>query len=97
MEKQGVKELMELLDAIKILTASGMKIAIDFDINKLISELVALGMQFAVLKEAFTGLKQIVVEVKDLDQEEVVAIVNKIFEIINVVKENLPKEEEPAV
>jgi len=96
MEKQGIKELMELLEAIKILTAAGMKVAIDFEVSKLISELVALGMQFGALQEAFIGIKGIVTEAQDLEEAEVVEIVKKVFEIIEVVKANLPKKEEPA-
>jgi len=94
MEKQGIKELMELLEAIKILTETGMKIGFNFSANVLISELVALGMRFNELKEAFTNIKGILEEGKDLDQEEIITIVNKVFEIVRIIKANLPEKKE---
>ena len=46
MESKSIKELMELLEAVKILVVVGVKLGFNFSIQLLISELVALGMQF---------------------------------------------------
>ena len=89
-ENQSIDQLMELLEAIKLLATTGVKVAYSFSTATVISELITLGMNFEGIKKAFTDLDKIPSEMADLTEEEVVSIVSKIFEIINAIKAVIP-------
>ena len=87
MEEKGIKELSELLDGIEILLVAGKKIAAD-GINKDDLTIVfELFNQFSVLKEAFTGLKELPAEIKDIDEAELLMLGTKLYSIIKSLKE----------
>jgi len=89
MEEKGVKELMEALEGLKILLEAGLKVSKDFSVSKLVSEGAALALRFGDLKDAVVGLKEVAGEVKDLDHDEVVQIVSKVYELVELVKVRL--------
>lgn len=93
-EKKGIKELMELLEAIEIVGVPAVRLAKNFSINLLISELVALGMKFDEIKDGIAAVKEIVGEVKDIDEEEAIAVIAKIYAVIKAIKAELAVEKE---
>lgn len=85
-KKVGVKEVSELLEGLEKLAKFGVKVLEDGVVNvKDIGALVALSKDLEVLVDAFEGLGSIDDELKDLDQEEIIMIVIKVFGIIKSV------------
>lgn len=85
-EEKSIKEISELLEGLKLLGVAGTKIAKDGIKFDDVAHLVALATEFGKLKSAFEDLKEIPAEAKDLKQDEVLAIVAKVFEIIEAIK-----------
>ncbi len=82
-ENKNIKEIMEVLAALKVLVKAGKEIAADgkVDVSDLKS-LVPVLTQFGVFIEAVKGANEISGEVKDLDTTELVTIVTEIYQII---------------
>ena len=84
-EKQelGTKELIEFLDALKVLAVFAGGVLKDGKVDaKDLASLASLGIQFPVLMSGFSGLPAALDEAKDLDKPEVVQILNKLYEAV---------------
>jgi len=85
----AIKETLEVLEAVKTIAVIGTK---TFKDGVQISDLGALSelaANFSVFSEAVKGIDQVDDEFKDLSQEEILQLINKIFEIVKDVKEVL--------
>lgn len=86
-EAKGIKEIMELLDGVKVLALAGKKITADGKVNladfPILMEVLA---KFGVLNAAYQGLGEAVLEGKDLSMDEAQAIVDKVMEIAKALK-----------
>jgi len=82
MEKKGIKELMEVLAAVEILAVCVKKVMKDGKVD--LSDaavLVELGAQFPAFAAAVDGLKDIPAEAKEIDAQEAIEIVGKLYGI----------------
>lgn len=86
-EKQSIKELLELLEGMKLLALDGKKVLADGKVN-LADIPVAMELlgQLDVLGAAVRGADQIPSEVKDLSLEEAQQIIAKVLEIAAALK-----------
>lgn len=87
---ESIKETLELMESLEILAVAGAKIAKDGKLSP--SDLTVvydLLMKSSKLSDGFKGIKQLPVEMKDLDASEIEQIISKTFVIINNVKEVL--------
>ena len=79
-EKKGIKESLELIEGLKVI---GVDVAKAFADGKIGLEdaplLLDLATKQKVLVDAFSGLGELGVEVKDLDMVELQAIVAALF------------------
>lgn len=88
--KADIKETMELLESLEILAVAGAKIAKDGKLSPSdLTVIYNLLMEASKISDGFKGLKQLPVEVKDLEAQEIESIISKTFVIINAVKEVL--------
>lgn len=89
-EKQDIKELMELLKAIEVIAVGAAKVAKD---KKILPDdllvLIDLMKQVDTFKDAFSGLKELPAEVKDLDETEIAQLIMAVFGIVKSVKDAL--------
>lgn len=86
-EKKGIKEILEMLEGMKVLAALGKSMAADGKINLAdLPQLVVLVNNFGVLSAAINGMGELPAEAKDMDKEEAKQIVDKVFEIIEALK-----------
>jgi len=89
-ESQDIKEIMDIMDLLQALAIAGAKVGKDGKIGPndllVILDLLKDADKF---KEAFTGLKEIPSEAKDLTEDEVFALLAKLFVIIKAVKSEL--------
>lgn len=86
MEKQelGTQELMEFLDALKVLAVFGGGVMKDGKVDASdLASLASLGIQFPILMAGFSGLPAALDEAKDLDKAEVIQILNKLYETVS--------------
>lgn len=85
---KDIKETLELLDSLGMLAVAGKKIAADGKISvDDLTTLISLSAKLDDLVKGFSGLKEVVEEVKDLDESEVVQIIGKIYQITKDINE----------
>lgn len=85
----GVKEIVELLDGLTLVSETLASAAKDgFHLNDII-KIVDLAKNHKVLVEAIKGLDQVVVEAKDLKVDEISLIAGKVLELVQKVKAQL--------
>jgi len=86
-EKQGIQEILELIEGLKTLASDAKAILADGKIN--LADLpvaMALLSQLGVLGAAVKGLDQVPAELKDLDAAELEQIGAKILELVAVIR-----------
>lgn len=78
----GVKETLEVLEAVKVLAESGKKVLADGKVSiGDIGTLLDLMKKFPVVNAGIQGAELVPVEIKDLDAEEAELLVAKALEI----------------
>ena len=85
-EKLGIQNIVEIMDALKVLGVSGVKIAkggIGLDD---IPKVIELAKQYEVIEAAIKDAEIAVDEAKDLDQGEAAMLVGKVFELVSAIK-----------
>lgn len=81
----GIKETLELMDGLKMITASLGAVMEDKKINmKDFPVLIGMLTQFQTLVEAYKGADEVWKELKDLDETESAQLIAKVYEIIAV-------------
>lgn len=86
-KKLGTKEMMEALEAIKILSVAGAKIGADGKINTDdLKHLVDVAKKANTIIDGFKRLDMAVEEAKYLDEEGSMKVLAKVFEIIKAFK-----------
>lgn len=86
-EAKSIKELLELLEGVKLLGVAGKKVFADGKID--MADLpLALGLlqKLSVLSAAVQGADQLVAEVKDLSADEANQLVLKVLELAAAIK-----------
>lgn len=87
-EKQvAIKELMELLDALGILGVAGKKIAKDGIGVDDLAHVIELGSKLEQILDGFKGLKKIGEEIKDIEQDELLQIIGKVYSLVDKINE----------
>jgi hypothetical protein len=87
MEKKGISETLELLEGLKIAAIAISKISKDKKVNaEDLPVLIELASEFEVLVKAFNNLSEIPEELKDLEEDEIIAIITKVYSIGKEVK-----------
>ena len=82
-----VKETLEFLNGIELVSVVGAKIVSDSKVNASdLAYLVDLIKGFDTLKIAVDGIKNIPAEIKDIDSAEAIMITSKVFEIVKAIK-----------
>jgi copper homeostasis protein CutC len=85
--KKTIAETLELMEGLKIAAVSMAKIAKDKKVNaEDLVHLVELASEFEVMVKAFNNLSEVPEELKDLDENEIVSLITKIYSIGNEVK-----------
>lgn len=80
METKGIKELSEVIAAAEVLGVAVKKVMKDGKIGlDDAAVLVELGAQFSTFAAAIEGVKEIPAEAKDIDSQEAVALVGKLY------------------
>jgi len=81
--KLGIKNILEIMDAMKIVAASVKKISADGKVSVAdLVHLVDIFKNYDVLSLAVQDAGEVVKEIKDLDSEEANQILAKVFEIV---------------
>lgn len=84
-EVKGIKEINEIFDGLDVLAAFAGGVMADGKVDvKDIDDLVSLATKFGTLQEAISGAKDAVAEGKDLDQAEVVAILGRVYQTVEM-------------
>lgn len=79
-EKKDIKELKELFIGLGEIAGFAGAVMADGKIGiEDLSHLVAMGSKFNTLAEAFTGLKEVVEEAKDIEQAELFELITCIY------------------
>ena len=87
MESKGIKEISELLEAIEVVSVAIKKIAKDGKVDLSdVSILFELSSKFGVLMVAAEGIKEIPSEASDIQVEEALELVKKIYGIARAVQ-----------
>lgn len=90
MTQKTIAETLELLQGLEIAAKAIAKISKDRKINaEDLPVLVELASEFEVLVKAFSNLEEVPEELKDLDEQEVIAIITKVYSIGKSVKAEL--------
>ncbi len=84
---QDIKETKELLEGVKLLAVAGAKIAKDGINVADLQHLVDLAKNFETIQEAFSNVKEVSEEVKDLDESEIIELVVILYKLVKEVKE----------
>lgn len=80
MDKKGIKESKELIEALALLAKAGKEIAADGKVSVSdLEHLVALGKDFNILLEGFKDLKELDDELKDIDEAEAIELLSLLF------------------
>lgn len=80
MEKQGIKEIQEFFAGAEVLAITGKKIMADGKVNLADAQhILALSKDIETLVAAFEGLAKIKNEVKDIDAQEALTLVQGLF------------------
>jgi hypothetical protein len=86
-EAKGIKEILEVLDGVKVLLVNGKKVMADGKVS--LADLpVAMELlkQMSVLNAAVQGASEVVAEAKDISGPEVDELVAKVLEVFAAVK-----------
>jgi hypothetical protein len=84
---QDINELLELLDGISVLVNTGVAIGADKQVNASdLTHVVGLLNEVSTIVDAVKGLKELPAEVKDLDQNEVLQLGARVFEMVKDAK-----------
>jgi hypothetical protein len=87
MAEKGIKEIVELLDGVKVLAIEAKQALADGSIGMGdLKELLDLFSNVGVLTAAVQGVGEIPSEIKDLSGEEAQALVGKVLELAQAVK-----------
>lgn len=82
MENKGLKEINELFDALDLVAKIGGKAYQDKKIDVAdLPLLMELAVNAKVMLDAFSGLKEVVGEAKDLDGAEQMVVLNRVFSV----------------
>lgn len=88
-EKLDVKNILELIAALKVLGVLGGKISADGKINaEDLKHLVDAAKEFQVVIDGFKDLDDALKEAKDVDEMEAVQIISELFAAIKAFKES---------
>ena len=86
-EQIGIKETLELLDGVELLAVTGVAIAADKKVSASdLTHIVNLAKNAGVLVEAVKGIGELPAEVKDIDQQELMQLGMKAFEMAKSIK-----------
>lgn len=86
-ETKGIKEIMELLEGVKVIGVSAKAMMADGKVDlKDIPEAIELLKQYQTIIEAFKGAGEIPHEVKDMSVDELQAVGAKVLEIASALK-----------
>ena len=91
MEKKSVKETLEALAALELLSVTAVGILKDGLAADDLPKVLELIKQHQVLIDGFGKMGDIPEEVKDVDQEELIAVGLKVFGTIKSIKEAAKK------
>jgi hypothetical protein len=87
MSAEGIKELSEVLEAVKIVAVAGAKISKDGKVGADdLTHLIELGAQVGKIADAVQGLELIEEEVKGLTLEEAKLVVEKVYDLVASIK-----------
>lgn len=88
MEKKSVKEMMEVIAAVEVVAVAIKKVMKDGKVDLQDAAVaIELGAQFPVLAAAVQGLGEIPAEVQEIDAQEAIEIVGKLYAIAKKVQE----------
>lgn len=83
----GIKETLELLEALKLLALKASEVLEDGKVNlKDLPSLFDLVKKASQLKTGVDGAELVAKEVKDLSQEEAALLLAKVYEIVSAIK-----------
>jgi len=86
-EKKGIKECLEMLDGLELLSVKGLEIAKDgLELND-IPKALEVFKQYEVLVAAVKGSGEILAEVKDIDQAELMELGARVLGMVKKIKE----------
>lgn len=83
----GTEKIDAILDTIKVLGVTGKKVLADGKVN--IADLphaIALLSQVSVMVDSVKGAKGALKQAKDLKEDEVVAIIQKIYDVVEAIE-----------
>ena len=79
----GIKETSELLKAIEVLGVLAIKVGKDgVDATDALTIVSELGANYRTLIDGFTGLSELKAELSNLEREEVIELIGRIYEIV---------------
>jgi hypothetical protein len=84
--KIGIKETLEILDGLELLGVAGVKISKDGLAMDDIVHLVSVAKEFEVLSDAVEGGDDALKELKDLDQDEAISLLVRLFALVKALK-----------
>lgn len=88
MEQKGIKEIVEVVEALEVVAVAAKKVMADGKINLQDGPaLMALGMELPKIMAAIEGIKEIPAEAKEIDAQEAVALVQKLYAVAKKVQE----------
>jgi len=93
MSEKGIKELLEALDAVRVIAVTGAAIAEDGLEVEDIQDLIDGVKKLDVLKAGWEGKEDIVLEAKDLDGVEVGLVVSRLVKLVNDTRKAYKGEE----
>lgn len=84
---KGIKELSEVIDALEVLVLAGKEVLADGKVTIADAPVaLKLAQELPKLFAAFEGASEIGEEVKDIDADEAVALVQKLYAVAQKVK-----------
>lgn len=87
MEPKSIKETLELLAALKLVSCAGAQIAADKELSmKDIAPMVELAKKYEVVIEGIKGLPEVLPEAKDLDMLELSQIGAAVMDMVKAIK-----------
>lgn len=83
----GVKETLEVLEGVKVLAVAGSKIGADGKINTDdLKHLVDIAKKYQKLADAYKDANLVAEELGDLDEQEAIQLIAKVFDIVKAFK-----------
>jgi len=84
---KDVKNIIEVLEAIKVIGVPAKQILKDGVDASDLPKLLEVVKKYQVLVDAIDGVGEVVEEAKDIDSQEAVVVVLKAFEVVKAIKE----------